>query len=280
MPRFLLRLSPAIIFSGNLFLLFGCSVSGPEYHKPEPQAPAAFKGTTSTAATVTSPKVGNGTWWQVFNDSALNQLESAALSANPQIAGAIARIDEARARLGLAAADRQPTLSTTSTAQLLNETVGKDTAAAPTTIPLPITGRQLPRSLLMSPTRWICGDAYAAVRVGRGAGRSLRTRSRRCAANPVCRCCPSLVQPPGPRRGDRCAAPCPRPAARTSFSQRQRAQAGLTAELDLQRSKVELAGAEAELADVSRRRRNRPCPRLVDRQGTLRFHTALVRGPR
>jgi multidrug efflux system outer membrane protein len=51
---------------------------------------------------------GVSSWWTVFGDNALNQLEEQSLAANQDLQGAIAKVTEARARMGVAGADLYP----------------------------------------------------------------------------------------------------------------------------------------------------------------------------
>lgn len=100
------------MFLGSLWLATmlvtaGCSLA-PHYEKPDVAAPVAYKeqiaesalapaqaGTWKTAEP--SEAFARGEWWQVFNDSALNHLESQALDANQNLVAAAARLKEARA---------------------------------------------------------------------------------------------------------------------------------------------------------------------------------------
>lgn len=100
------------MFLGSLWLATmlvtaGCSLA-PHYEKPEVAAPVAYKeqitesalapaqaGTWKTAEP--SEAFARGEWWQVFNDPALNHLESQALDANQNLVAAAARLKEARA---------------------------------------------------------------------------------------------------------------------------------------------------------------------------------------
>lgn len=118
------------VFLGSLTLLSvalsttGCSLA-PEYRVPDTANPAAFKEatvTTDSAATAgttgswkiaePSDQIPRGDWWVTFDDSALNDLEEQALSANQNLAAATARVKEARAVLQASRADLFPTIGT------------------------------------------------------------------------------------------------------------------------------------------------------------------------
>ena len=84
-------------------LLGGCLL-GPNYQQPDldlPQGEAADNFSIFTQAN----------WWEVFNDPVLNRLESEALAYNKDLQAAIARVDQARASVGIATADQLPSLS-------------------------------------------------------------------------------------------------------------------------------------------------------------------------
>jgi outer membrane protein, multidrug efflux system len=85
-----------------LLAIAGCSLT-PNYATPDLGLPTAFKeaplspqeaGTWKTA--VPSEQLARGQWWAVFEDPALNDLETQAMAANQNVAAAAARLKEAR----------------------------------------------------------------------------------------------------------------------------------------------------------------------------------------
>jgi len=91
----------------SLFLILflaGCAV-GPDYEKPHTSTPATYK-----AVGLTSPP-SSGNWWSGFSDSRLTSLLEKAEQANPQAQAALARVDQARAILGLQRSDLLPALT-------------------------------------------------------------------------------------------------------------------------------------------------------------------------
>ena len=74
--------------------LAGCKV-GPDYVRPEVDAPAAFRYEVSNA-----PDLVNTSWWQQFDDPVLNQLITTALAQNKDVRIAAARVEEAAGVLG------------------------------------------------------------------------------------------------------------------------------------------------------------------------------------
>jgi outer membrane protein, multidrug efflux system len=91
-----------------LFLIFltGCQL-GPKYHPPCVKAPAVWKHPIAQGTLF--PQVQN--WWEVFQDEQLNSLEQQAVACNPELFGAIARIEEALAIAGISRADLFPQLN-------------------------------------------------------------------------------------------------------------------------------------------------------------------------
>lgn len=87
-------------------LLAGCTV-GPNYKRPVVATPTTWKeATITTNATVFPPE-----WWQVFNDTELDSLETQAVEANQDLKRAVAHVTEARALARVSQADLYPNLS-------------------------------------------------------------------------------------------------------------------------------------------------------------------------
>jgi outer membrane protein TolC len=74
--------------------LAGCSV-GPDYEPPKTDAPSRWSQAADTSLADLS------TWWTVFSDATLNGLIDRAVRANHDVRIAVARVDEARAQLGV-----------------------------------------------------------------------------------------------------------------------------------------------------------------------------------
>jgi multidrug efflux system outer membrane protein len=92
-----------------LLTLPGCTL-GPDYHRPVMETPAGFKAEGSWQESAPRDEQSRGLWWTVFNDPALNELEQKASTGNLEVQGAVARLDQARALLGVSRADRLPRL--------------------------------------------------------------------------------------------------------------------------------------------------------------------------
>ncbi len=94
----------------------GCMTVGPDYEKPELPAIA---GATSLELDLQS-------WWTQFNDPVLTRMVEDALEANKTLAGAVARVNQARAQLGQTKASLGPQLDAAGsvTRQQLSENAG------------------------------------------------------------------------------------------------------------------------------------------------------------
>jgi multidrug efflux system outer membrane protein len=90
-------------------MLAGCAV-GPNYHRPKVTPPPAFRGVDAT----TDPtSLADAKWFEVFKDPQLQGLIRTALEQNYDVREAAARVEAARAVLGITRADQFPTLATT-----------------------------------------------------------------------------------------------------------------------------------------------------------------------
>jgi multidrug efflux system outer membrane protein len=103
-----------------VFSWTGCKV-GPDYHRPAAlgtnAVPAAFSTDTNTNSgewKVATPAahLSRGAWWQLFKDDYLNRLEVVSSENNPELAGALARFDQARALTKVARAQLFPRVET------------------------------------------------------------------------------------------------------------------------------------------------------------------------
>jgi len=115
-----------ILFS--IVVLARCAV-GPKYSRPDTKAPSSY-----TQEHVQSDSITNMKWWEVFKDSALNNLIHVAVKENKDIRVAIARVDESRAILGYNKANLGPFLDYSARARGTNfgSTAEGATVAFPT----------------------------------------------------------------------------------------------------------------------------------------------------
>ncbi len=99
-----------------------CAV-GPNYAPPPIQPPSEFRGQTGASS---GQSFADLAWWQVFNDPALNGLVNKALANNTDLAVAVARVEQARALLGVSRSQLFPQVE-------YNITGGTQQAAFPQT---------------------------------------------------------------------------------------------------------------------------------------------------
>lgn len=103
--RVLVRLGGAIL----PILAAGCAAVGPEYREPEPASvPAAWHQQPESGLSADAPALES--WWQRFGDPSLDSLITRATRQGLDVRAALARVREARALRGVAAADQLPTV--------------------------------------------------------------------------------------------------------------------------------------------------------------------------
>ena len=96
-------------------LLAGCTM-GPNYHRPDVQAPQSFRapepGVPGTAS------LADLKWWEVFKDEQLQQLVRTALVQNYDLRDAVVRVEAARANLGITRSNQFPQVGATGDLEL------------------------------------------------------------------------------------------------------------------------------------------------------------------
>jgi multidrug efflux pump len=91
----------------------GLLTVGPDYKAPTNTAPAEYKAAELGSWKQGQPldAVPKGTWWQVFGDETLNNLEAQALTSNQNLKAAVARVDQSRAIARVARGEFLPNLN-------------------------------------------------------------------------------------------------------------------------------------------------------------------------
>jgi len=89
-----------------MVLLSGCMV-GPDYQRPAVTTPDSFRG-ASAAIPPDEQSIAELKWFEVFQDEQLQELIRTALQQNYDLRDAVARVDAARANLGITQADQYP----------------------------------------------------------------------------------------------------------------------------------------------------------------------------
>ncbi|MGE5305211.1 MAG: TolC family protein, partial [Alphaproteobacteria bacterium] len=92
-----------IFFIAGMFT--GCTV-GPDYKRPDVPIPASWRTVDGG-----SDSIANLKWWQLFEDPTLQKLIRTALKDNYDLQLTVARVDEARALLGIARSAQFPELN-------------------------------------------------------------------------------------------------------------------------------------------------------------------------
>ncbi len=100
-----------------LLFLSGCAFGpkvGPGYERPSMALPESWKTAPLTVAEGPVAAVYlPDSWWQLFEDEKLNELEALALDANRNLKAALQRLEQARAQRRSTAADFWPTVTLT-----------------------------------------------------------------------------------------------------------------------------------------------------------------------
>ncbi len=93
-----------------LSLLAGCTV-GPKYRKPIVQPPSTFRGAGDVTATPDPNSLADLKWFEVFKDQQLQELIRTALVNNYDLSQAMARVQTARANLGITRSEQFPNVT-------------------------------------------------------------------------------------------------------------------------------------------------------------------------
>jgi len=94
----------------GLLAVTACAPVGPNFHAPDPQAPASWHtGLAEGLSPESATELAH--WWANFNDPILSTLIEQALASNLDLQLAKARLHETRARLGVANAAEFPALT-------------------------------------------------------------------------------------------------------------------------------------------------------------------------
>jgi multidrug efflux system outer membrane protein len=105
-------------------LLMGCRTVGPNYIRPKIKSPDAFRGSVEAAPTTEPGSLADLKWFEVFKDEGLQKLISEAMESNYDLRDAVARVDVARANLGITRADQFPTIGASSSFTTSRNSVG------------------------------------------------------------------------------------------------------------------------------------------------------------
>ena len=102
--------APGILL-GMSGVLAACSLA-PRYQRPPTEpAPSAYQEAGEWKAAQPADAQRRGTWWELFDDPALDALETRVTEANQNVKAAFARLQEARAQTRIARAAYFPTIT-------------------------------------------------------------------------------------------------------------------------------------------------------------------------
>lgn len=88
-------------------LLGGCDLA-PRYSPPTAASVVAYREAGDWVAATPQDEIPHGSWWNVYQDATLDELEGRVTQANQDLQGAAARFDAARAAARVAQADYYP----------------------------------------------------------------------------------------------------------------------------------------------------------------------------
>ena len=111
-------LRPILTVSVLTLAVSACTL-GPDYEQPEVAVPDDYRVEDLEGASIANLK-----WWELFDDEELNELIRRALINNKEVAIAAARVEEARALLGFVRADQYPNIDGTAGASRGNTIPG------------------------------------------------------------------------------------------------------------------------------------------------------------
>ncbi|MCH8883361.1 MAG: efflux transporter outer membrane subunit [SAR324 cluster bacterium] len=88
-----------------------CTTVGPDYERPDEPVPEAFVETGPWKEAVPRDDIAKGTWWEIFGDPILNDLEAQALGQSLDLRAAAARVAQSQAIAGISGTFLAPTLN-------------------------------------------------------------------------------------------------------------------------------------------------------------------------
>ena len=119
-----------VAIAGAVAALLGACSLAPPYVAPKlDQDVAVYKEAGDWAPAAPADDKPRADWWQTFGDAKLNELQEQLRAGNPDLRGAFARFEQARALAGEARSEQYPQLNANAAA-----TRGRLSANAPNTL--------------------------------------------------------------------------------------------------------------------------------------------------
>jgi outer membrane protein, multidrug efflux system len=107
-----------------VLLLSGCTV-GPNYMRPNVSTPETYRG-----ASATPESIADVPWWELFRDNVLQELTREALKGSYNLRAAAARIEQARAQIGITRSFLYPQLDIRGNGQTQQVSLNSDPSQA------------------------------------------------------------------------------------------------------------------------------------------------------
>lgn len=104
--------SSVVAIFATVALISGCVV-GPDYQRPVTTTPAHYKSESLGVWKEGKPldHLPKSTWWEIFGDQTLNELQLRAANANQELKAAVSRVEQARATARVARSEMLPALT-------------------------------------------------------------------------------------------------------------------------------------------------------------------------
>ncbi len=232
-------------------LLASSCTFGPDYQRPEVPAPATWRDIPAAEAET----LANTPWWELFDDPQLQELIRAALAGNKDLAIAIERIEEARARYGFVRADLYPKVDLNATAGGLRFNTGSLVHTPEGDFSTDTDGTETGLFAASADVHWEI-DFFGRIRRATEAQRALFLATEEARRSTVLTLVSDVAQAYFELRSfDRRLEI----ARRTIVSYQEylqlakdRFEGGLTSELDMRQSEAELRGVEVLVFDLER----------------------------
>jgi len=106
----MIRATGGLVVSAVCALIAGCAV-GPNYQRPQVDVAASYKEQDGWKPSEPADAIARGSWWRIFNDEVLDQLEMRIDISNENVKAAAAAVEESQALVRQAEAGFWPTIS-------------------------------------------------------------------------------------------------------------------------------------------------------------------------
>jgi outer membrane protein, multidrug efflux system len=157
-----------VLVGGLCAALGACSLAPPYQRPPMPTPPDTYRGATDWKLAQPADELGRGTWWGLYRDSTLDELESRVDAGNQGLKAALARLQQARAQTRIARSAFFPTLTADASAQHYRNSLEAPTHSAAT----PTVTSDLPLNVDLSYEADVWGRIRNSVAAARSSERA------------------------------------------------------------------------------------------------------------